>query len=756
MSIRLSGITSGSFDTASTDICGSILNDLLKVASSYSRGVGYFSSGWLRMASSGMATFAANGGRARWVTSPILAEADWDALFSGEQARVDDALRASLARSITDLQHTLEHDTLTALSWMVADGILDFRLAVPRERLAGGEFHDKFGIFTDTQANRVSFNGSYNDSIQGSRNYESIKVFCSWESAFAALVEADARRFEKLWSNQDPNVRIYPLPEAAREQILKLRPADRPYPVPLWVLPGPQPGPQLVPYLVTVAPPAPLPFSPSVPPPPITVLYPTAHDSGDNDNALCEGFGPANQKLVLPKGLDVREYQREAIRAWGANQGLGIFAMATGTGKTITALTLATKVAERNADRPFAVIVLCPYINLCRQWEGEFLLFGVNAVGCYEGRSRWEVLFDEAHQRLHAGLGKMAAFVVSNATFLTDTFQARLRSRLSGQAVTYLIIADEAHNLGAKRIQQCLPQEITLRLALSATPDRHHDPEGTKAIFDYFGKIVYTFPLARAIAEGYLTPYEYHPILVTLSPEEAQQYWDITRELARFFPSEEGGELGEGAMRLLIKRARLIGAAADKLTQLDALLSRLPAKPRRTLFYCGDGRVTDHVSTDDKRQIEAVAQLLGNRHNLRVRTFTYQEKTAEREDILRDLRSGFLDGVVAIRCLDEGIDLPALETGFLLASSSNPRQFVQRRGRLLRKALGKDKATIYDFVVVPPPMDGDVNDAAFNLERRLFQGELRRITEFCQTALNGYAALETLAPLRKHYNLLTV
>ena len=217
-----------------------------------------------------------------------------------------------------------------------------------------------------------------------------------------------------------------------------------------------------------------------------------------------------------------------------------------------------------------------------------------------------------------------------------------------------------------------------------------------------------------------------------------------------------GGELGEGAMRLLIKRARLIGAAADKLTQLDALLTRLPEKPRRALFYCGDGRVTDHVASEDKRQIEAVAQLLGNQHNLRVRTFTYLEKTAEREDILRDLRSGFLDGVVAIRCLDEGIDLPALETGFLLASSSNPRQFVQRRGRLLRKAPGKDKATIYDFVVVPPPMDGDVNDAAFNLERRLFQGELRRITEFCQTALNGYAALETLAPLRKHYNLLTV
>jgi superfamily II DNA or RNA helicase len=431
--------------------------------------------------------------------------------------------------------------------------------------------------------------------------------------------------------------------------------------------------------------------------------------------------------------------------------------MATGTGKTITALALATKVTERNPDRPFVFIILCPYINLCRQWEGELLMFGVQAIGCYEGRARWEMLFDEAYQRIHAKLVKVVAFVVTNATFQSDAFQVRLKARLSAQSVTPFIIADEVHNLGAKGVQSCLNPEIKLRLALSATPDRHLDPEGSQAILNYFGKIVYSFPLGRAIAEGYLTQYEYHPILVTLSQNEADQYWLITQQLSRLLAGGKGdglNELSEGAMHLLIKRARLIGAASDKITQLDLLLKRLPEKPRRALFYCGDGRTGDTFTKEDKRQIEDVAQVLGNHHNLRVRTFTYQEKTAEREDILRDLRSGFLDGVVAIRCLDEGIDLPALDTGFLLASSSNPRQFVQRRGRLLRRAKGKDRAIIYDFVVVPPPMDGDVNDHAFNLERRLFQSELKRISEFCQTALNGFSALEILAPLRKHYNLI--
>jgi DNA phosphorothioation system restriction enzyme len=667
----------------------------------------------------------------RLIASPFLEEADVFALQDGFLDRPE-VLINIVRKSFTEVEDLIQRDRLSALSWLIATRALEVRLAVRVDNSGSpsvGIYHEKLGIFSDSVGQHVAFSGSANETGGGLiGNFESVDVFVSWDDPHKR-VRRKIDDFEALWSNTTFGVKVLDFTEVADEIFRQYRLGDHP------------------PWLATVRDSKPE-TSPSPPS--------SANDTSQQSKLIHQKSSPCAAGLTPPDGLVIREYQREAIRAWSSNKGRGIFAMATGTGKTITALTLATKVAERNADRPFAVIVLCPYINLCRQWEGEFLLFGVNAVGCYEGRPRWEVLFDEAHQRLHAGLGKMAVFVVSNATFLTDIFQARLRSRLSGQSVTYLIIADEAHNLGAKRIQQCLPPEISLRLALSATPDRHHDPEGTKAIFDYFGKIVYTFPLANAIAEGYLTPYEYHPILVTLSPEEAQQYWDITRELARFFPSEEGGELGEGAMRLLIRRARLIGAAADKLTQLDALLTRIPEKPRRALFYCGDGRVTDHVASDDKRQIEAVAQLLGNQHNLRVRTFTYREKTDEREDILRDLRSGFLDGVVAIRCLDEGIDLPALETGFLLASSSNPRQFVQRRGRLLRKAPGKDKATIYDFVVVPPPMDGDVNDAAFNLERKLFKSELKRISEFCQTALNGYAALELLAPLRKHYNLLTV
>jgi len=166
----------------------------------YDRGVGFFSASWLRLAAKGMTEFAANSGRARWVTSPILGEADWEALQEGSAARQDEVLKLLLEISIADLKKTLEQETLSALAWLVADGILDFKLAMPRNKLDQGEFHDKFGIFSDSEGNQVSFNGSYNDSVQGTRNYESIKIFCSWHPVLDLLVKADNERFERLWS----------------------------------------------------------------------------------------------------------------------------------------------------------------------------------------------------------------------------------------------------------------------------------------------------------------------------------------------------------------------------------------------------------------------------------------------------------------------------------------------------------------------------------------------------------------------------
>jgi superfamily II DNA or RNA helicase len=411
-------------------------------------------------------------------------------------------------------------------------------------------------------------------------------------------------------------------------------------------------------------------------------------------------------------------------------------------------------VAEKN--KPLVLLVVCPFINLCKQWIREMAAYGLQPVPCFEGRDRWQAELEEGYQRLSVGLSNIHAIVATNATYMSDAFQTRLRPRVASGAAHHLLIADEVHNLGAERIKEALLDGIVLRLGLSATPERHHDPVGTSVVLDYFGGIVYEYSLSRAIADGRLCHYRYYPVPVELTDEETDAYEEITAKLAKFFPGGDAAEdIQQAAMRLLIKRARLLGGAVNKLEALDQVISSMPEKPSKAIFYCGDGRTTDAITDDEVRQIQAVSRLLGERHGLRVRNFTFRESPQEREEILRDLASGFLDGVVAIRCLDEGIDLPELRMGFLLASSTNPRQFIQRRGRLLRNAPGKNRATIYDFFVSPPDLGGKLDDSGFNMERSFFQKELNRIVEFCRMAENGPEALHQLHPLRLKYNLIS-
>jgi DNA phosphorothioation system restriction enzyme len=427
--------------------------------------------------------------------------------------------------------------------------------------------------------------------------------------------------------------------------------------------------------------------------------------------------------------------------------------MATGSGKTLTALTLASKVADKN--KPMVLIIVCPFINLCRQWIREMAPFGLLPIPAFEGRDRWQSLLEEGYQRLSLGLETVLAVVTTNATFMGEAFQSRLRTRVDGGAFHHLLVADEVHNLGAPGIKELLPAGITMRLGLSATPERHHDPAGTKAVVDYFGGVVFEYSLDQAIAEGRLCAYRYHPVVVELTDAEADEYADISAKLSKMMRGTDLNEdMEPAAMRLLIKRARLLGGAVNKLEALDQLIAAMPERPQKALFYCGDGRTTDSITDEEVRQIQAVARLLGEKHGLRVRNFTYRETSSEREEILRDLTSGFLDGVVAIRCLDEGIDLPDLRMGFLLASSTNPRQFVQRRGRLLRNAPGKIRSEIYDFIVSPPDFGGAEDSASFNIERNFFRRELIRIVEFCRMAENGPEALASLSEIRKQYNLL--
>lgn len=693
-----------SYRTGRDDLVRDFFNPCLESSVLYRRAAGYFTSSGLALAARGIASLAARHGKMQLVVSPYLEPGDVEALRAASDTPLD-ALRAIAARCLADIEDALIRDRLNALAWLTASGLLEIKLALRLDAQGGyarGIFHEKAGVFTDAHDNHVTFSGSSNETAGGLlENFESIKVFCSWRDT-EGRVQEEIDNFEALWKNATPGLKVLDFSSISKELLDRYRDPGRPPP-------------------------------------------------GINPHEAREPI--TSCAFLPPVGFDLRPYQKEAIRAWSKNGGRGILAMATGSGKTLTALTLASKVAEKNHS--LVLIIVCPFINLCRQWIREMVTFGLNPVAAFEGRERWQALMDEGYQRLSAGLSQVHAIVTTNATFMSESFQSRLQPRVAAGAFHHLLIADEVHNLGAPGIKTVLPDGISMRVGLSATPERHHDAIGTQAVIEYFGKVIYEYTLDQAIAEGRLCPYRYYPVLVDLTEPEAEEYAEISAKLARIMPAaDRDDDIEQAALRLLIKRARLLGGAANKMTALDNLISSLPERPHKAIFYCGDGRTTDSITDDEVRQIQAVARLLGEKHGLRVRNFTYRETAQEREEILRDLASGFLDGVVAIRCLDEGIDLPDLRMGFLLASSTNPRQFIQRRGRLLRNASGKSRAIIYDFIVSPPDYGGDQDDDAFNMERAFFRRELARIVEFCQMAENGPEALGSLRELRIKHNLL--
>lgn len=677
-------------DTSSHDLVGEFFEPLLARAVSYDRGVGFFSSSWLRMNARGMVAFARNGGRARWITSPVLDSSDWEALQLGDDARHDKVIRQALERAIGDLAVTIDQDVRTALAWMVADEVITFKLALPRNKLDHGDFHDKFGIFTDDEGNQISFNGSYNDSMQGIRNYESIKIFWSWEPFLAPLVQADACRFERLWNNLDPNVRTFDLPTAAREQIVRLRTGERPYPEPEWV------------------------------------KLQRLRDR--------QSFYRAPRPAV-PAKVILRDYQIAAIEAWFDHHCRGLLEMATGTGKTITALAASARLFEREGR--LAVVVAVPYQHLVDQWAAEMRAFGYEPILAYQSKTRW---LDSLHQQIidyNAGYRRCLSVIVTHSSFAQAGFQAALQ-RLQGAS---LLIADEAHHLGAEQRRQAYPEHIPYRLGLSATPDRWFDDEGTKALRDYFGETVFSLPLAQAIGSS-LTPYYYYPHCVMLTDEEMERYADLSAKIARLFQRDEL-EAQETLRRLLIKRADLLNHAANKLFVLNQLIDH-PDDISHTLFYCAPGH------------IDAVVRLLGHEKGVRIHRFTAKEDVRTRQQLLADFANGTLQGLVAMRCLDEGVDVPSTRTAYLLASSGNPREFIQRRGRILRRFPGKDVAVLHDLVTIPDPISQPQFSTAMQVERSIMRRELQRIKEFAGAALNKHQALDVIWDVVRQYGLMDI
>ncbi|MDE2804045.1 MAG: DEAD/DEAH box helicase family protein [Gemmatimonadota bacterium] len=691
-----------SYGTVSDDIVRTFYSPCLRHAVLYRRAVGYFTSGALAAAAKGVAHLIANGGRIRLVASPRLTEEDIEAINRGYTRRrqvIESAIRLEFER----VRNELESARLSALAWLIAHERLDVKLALrvgSNGHVTRGVFHEKTGIISDDHDNHVAFSGSSNETVGGLiDNHEVIDVFWSWNDPHGR-VQRKISHFESLWSDDTPGLDVTPFTDVCADVLERFKRKNPPRRDPAEVPTSRPPGLKGAP--------------------------------------------------VLPSEIQLRPYQVTARDQWFLNNGRGMLKMATGSGKTITALSIAVDLASDYALA--ATVIVCPFRHLVSQWARECRRHGMDPILACGSRNSWYGnLANHLLETRRLDSGRFLTVVTTNKTFLGDPFQQLLRDFPQNGT---LFVADEVHNLGATKLTKCLPATIPLRLGLSATPERWFDERGTEALFRYFGPVLQPeFTLKDAIESGALCKYRYFPILVELSDDESAKYRAITASIVRLAGnSTDIDETDDRLLPLLIKRARLVACAKGKLPALRTLMDTISDR-RHMLFYCGDGQLTYESGKTEqeeyRRYLEVVAGILNADFRMRVATYVAETPANHREDLRIDFESGQIDGLVAIRCLDEGVDIPAVRSAVIMASSANPRQFIQRRGRVLRNAPGKQSATIYDFIVVPPR---DTADSAW--ERSLLRRELTRFVEFADLALNAGEARMAIWDLQRMFDLM--
>ena len=675
---------------------------LLSCAVKYQRAVGFFSSSILVEISKGIASLAERGGKIQLVASPYLSDEDIQAIRSGYEQR-DQIVKNAIRREMKEGKTEFDQERLNLLANLIADNILDIKIAFTQDDMKMGMYHEKMGILMDEEGNKVAFAGSMNESATSViLNYETIDVFCSWKGE-EERVSAKENAFAAIWNDCEPNIKIIDFPELKQEIIEKYKRSKPDYTLDVKEF-----------------------FS-------------------ETNTGCIEGIGTQLRYPTIPDGFNPYEYQKEAVKEWEKRGYRGIFDMATGTGKTLTGLAALTTLSN-HLDHKLAAIIVCPYQHLVEQWVEDIELFNISPIIGYSSSAQkdWKKRLDNAirDQKLKVKGKEFFCFICTNATFGSSFVQDQLLKIKSDS----LLMIDEAHNFGATYLSQLLYDSYTYRLGLSATIERHGDKEGTAKLFSFFGEKCIEYSLERAIDEKKLTPYKYYPVVVTLDPEELEAYDHLSYEIAKCIIMGKDGsiKLNERGKRLALQRARIVAGAKGKLKALEELIKPYIGE-KHILVYCGatkglqqDSDYTD-VDEEDRRQIEEVTDLLGNKLKMEVSQFTSREGVEKRAVLKREFKSGdTLKVLIAIKCLDEGVNIPMIKTAFILASTTNPKEYIQRRGRVLRKAEGKDFAEIYDFITLPFAIDKASSLTVFQIKRNLtlVKNELARAEEFSRLAMN--------------------
>jgi len=560
---------------------------------------------------------------------------------------------------------------------LIRSNVLKVKIAVPVNNI--GLFHDKIGIFEDKYGNSIVINGSNNETLGGLfLNHESFSVFKSWESGQKEYVSLYTKDFETYWNKEDKNLKIYELNRAIEEK-----------------------------------------------------LFREIKDFKDLESL----FENLEQENKTEKSINFipLEFQEKAVEKLLKNK-KGIFKFATGSGKTKAAI-LFMLLIEKKENRFFVILV--PDKSLNNQWNSELSEYYPNIVQCFSDNEEWKNELKDSVEFFLANKQKSEVVIVTQNTFISKNFQQTL-SKLNND---FIIIADECHNIATEKTLELLP-DVEYRLGLSATPENFYSESLTKKLFDYFNGVIYEFTLKEAIQSGRLVKYFYHPVIVTLNEDEKKEYLELTKKIVKklgYDPDTKKGFITKDAELLLFKRSRLIYSAAEKLDYIEKN-SKTLLNQGKLLIYCGaTSKNSKEELKNSNSQLQSVNMILG-RMNITHAQYTKDESGEERINSLDLFKAGSYKVLTAIKCLDEGIDIPQIERAIILASSTNPREFVQRRGRLLRiNPPFKKFAEIYDLIVI-------VDENNFSgLNKR----ELNRLLEYSSISENNKDTLS------KNSNLIT-
>lgn len=721
MLVDQSTLKSGLYRLPEHPIGPKVLIPGFTAATSVRGAFGWFSAKWIERLAPGLAEYLNRADTApiRFTVAPVFFPAELRAVQHGRELTAEEAAQRVTAVFVDGRMDAgaLGRHSLDCLAWMVATDRLHLRIAVPKP---DSNYHPKIWLFDDG-TDQMLVRGSANATGRGlNGGVEHMDVDVSWEQSGRERVCSGISILDDWDNGISLGIeQTVDLPDALRDDIIRTAPAV---------------APTRDDYLQAAE---------EASAPPWAVEAPNPLDRlRDRFNDRRNARTPP--RLAIPKWLEWEtgdySHQAEAVAAWEAEPepDRGIISMATGAGKTRTALICATRVQDRLDDTPLLIVVSAPSAPLISQWVDEVRSFGVNAVAPTQAGNK-----NAAISRLLRSLsgGGTHVAVVTNNLLCDTAFQNTVAGQLSSASrpPATMLIGDEAHTLGAASFIANKPEFFERRLALSATPERQYDPDGTEEIFKFFGPQVYEFGLNRAI--GFcLVPYDYYVHATTLDTDELEQFKELTARIGRLVARLDIEDDDSDLLGLLIRRRRIIETANSKISLLSAVLRhRSPRSLKQALVY---------ASAKNPQQFTDIGRTLSS---LDVRWAPVTQETTARPKKLNETLATFADGrfqvLLAKKVLDEGVDIPSIREAFLVASSTVEREWVQRRGRVLRRHADKPWAVLHDFIALPP---ADLLRHAGNEDndlKKIVQGELSRAYTFAAHARNAAGTDGVLAHL---------